>query len=251
MLRWQSAVFLAFTFCLPSVSAQERNVEKLAPVPFVGCKSDGQQGPQDAPAAAGVVEVEAGSASKLAYYDSQNGPGVLAPRGWYCFGTYGSAGSHLFVSPEPVPQKSLFSSDWKGFTGPAIQADSMSGGTSGRFGVARIIARVFPAYQEFARQVIAEGFEPAANFPFGPYPNDQLIYKSDHVVEYRTPPQTDGLGTASWLQKNDDGIGGVAILKGPETYLVKLTLRLPADQRGLESPIIDQFEKAWIDRPDH
>src|SRR5262245_1162119 len=71
-------------------------------VPFVGCKSDGQVGPLDAPD--GVeqgVRVSAEAASKLAYYKSEN-LGVLAPRGWFCFGTYGSGGYGIFVAPTPI-----------------------------------------------------------------------------------------------------------------------------------------------------
>jgi len=244
MLRWQSAAFLVLSIPVASAFAQDGSVAKLATVPFVGCASDGQIGPRPAPTTAVNVQVDPGVASKLAYYKSEIGPGALAPRGWSCFGTYGSAGSHLFVAPQPIPAQSLFSSNWHGFTGPVIQADNISGGTSGRFEVARVIARVFPTYREFARQVIAEGFEPASHFPFGPYPQDQLTYKTDWMVEYRTPPRTEGLGTYSRLQQNDDWIDGVAILQGPETYLTKLTLRLPADLDALQSPIRAQFEKA-------
>ena len=251
MRRWQSAAFLIFIFCLTSGFAQQRNVAKLSAVPFVGCKSDGQVGPLDAPSAGEVVEADAGIAGKLAYYKAENGPGVLAPRGWYCVGTYGSAGAHVFVTPQPVRPESLLSANAKSFTGPAIQADSMSGGTSGRFAVAQTVARVFPAHLEFARQVIQEGLFPASDFPMGPYPKDQLTYKSDHVVEFRTPPHTDGLGTASYLQANDHWIDGVAILGGPETYLMQLTVRMPADLHAIELPIVEQFEKEWVDRPDH
>jgi hypothetical protein len=243
MVRWQSVFLLALIFRLVSAFAQEGSVAKLAMVPFVGCPSDGQDGPLPAPTAAVNVQVDPSVAPKLAYYKTENGPGILAPRGWHCFGTYGSAGTHLFVAPQPIPAQSLFSSNWHRFTGPAIQADNISGGTSGRFEVARVIARVFPTYQEFVRQVIAEGIEPASHFPSGPYPKDQLTYKTDWMVEYRTPPHTEGLGTNSSLQKNDDWIDGVVILQGPETYLLKLAMRLSADLYALESPIRAQFEK--------
>ena len=248
MLRLLSTVSLALACCPTCAFSQEGTAAKLARVPFVGCASDGQVGPQAAPTAAEEIQIDASFAPKLAYYKSEEGPGVLAPRGWYCFGTYGSAGSHLFVAPEPIPSKSLFSPDWKGFAGAVIQTDSVSGGTSGRFSVAETIARVFPAYQEFVRQVIAEGILPATDFPVGPYPGDQLTYKSDRVVEFRTPPRTEGLGTHSRLQTNDDWIRGVYILEGPETDLLKLTMRLPANLRSLESPIQGQFEKEWRGR---
>ncbi len=243
MSRCQSAVFLALIFPLVSASAQEGSVAKLATVPFVGCLSDGQVGPLPAPTDAVKVQADSRVAPKLAYYKAENGPGVLGPKGWHCFGTYGSSGAQLFVAPQPIPQRSLFSSEGYRFTGPVIQADTISGGTSGRFGVARLIARVFPTYRDFVRHVIDEGIRPASDFPFGPYPTDRLEYKSDWMVEYRTPPHTEGLGTDSHLQKNDDWIDGVVILQGPETYLTKLTLRLPEDSNTLESAIRAQFEK--------
>ena len=50
---------------------------------------------------------------------------------------------------------------------------------------------------------------------FGPYSSDELVYKSDRVVEYRTPPRLEGLGTiTSRLKPSDRPIGGVATLLG-------------------------------------
>ena len=43
-----------------------------------------------------------GEASKLAYYQAEKGIGVLAPRDWHCFGTYGSGGDTLYVTPQPI-----------------------------------------------------------------------------------------------------------------------------------------------------
>ena len=130
----------------------------------------------------------------------------------------------------------------KGFTGPVIQISTEIGDTSGRFGVARTIARVFPSHKAFVRRVIAEGIEPASDFPSGPYPKDRLIYKSKEIVEYQTPAQTDGLGTQSRLQKNADPIRGVAILVGSDPDLVFLAARLPPNKADLASIIIRQVE---------
>ncbi len=105
-------------------------------VPFVGCKSDGQAGllkpPTDKSKDVSIVpEV----ARQLAYYKAEQGFGVLAPRGWNCFGTYGSGGSNLYITPQPINPALLLSDKWTGFTGPAIQLSGEDGGTSGRFGV--------------------------------------------------------------------------------------------------------------------
>jgi hypothetical protein len=138
----------------------------------------------------------------------------------------------------------LFSDSWKGFVGPVVQLSAEDGGTSGRFAVARIIARVFPAHWSFVRRVISEGIQPASNFPSGPYPNDKIVHKSNDLVEYQTPPQTEGLGTQSRLLKNTDPIRGVAMLVGlvkeGEPSLLFLAVRLPSEMTGLSSAIIQQ-----------
>ena len=74
-----------------------------AEIPTVGCPQDGQVGPQDAPSLPKtvLVAVPSGMVSRVAYYSASNasGQGVLGPKGWDCFGTYGSSGSQLFVVP--------------------------------------------------------------------------------------------------------------------------------------------------------
>lgn len=212
-------------------------------VPFVGCASDGQVGPQAVPIGKSKqVTISDKIAPRLAYYKAVYGPGVLAPRGWHCFSTYGSDGSNLFVSPEPIDTKALFSPDWKGFAGVAIQISVASGGTSGRFQVAKVIARVFPAYKSFAQKVIAEGLEPADDFPFGPYPTDKLTYRSKNVVEFVTPANDEGLGTDSHIVKNANSIEGVAMIIEGDTDLVQLSARLAAQDRDLIPTMIHQVE---------
>lgn len=212
-------------------------------VPFVGCASDGQVGPLKAPSGKGLpVAISAGMAKRLAYYKAEDGPGVLAPRGWHCFSTYGSNGASLFVGPDPIDSKTLFSLDWKGFTGPAVQISVSSGGTSGRFQVAKVIARVFPAYNTFAQNVIAEGIEPASDFPFGPYPGDKLTYHGKNVVEFETPANAQGLGTDSRLQMNASPIEGVAIIAGADTDLVQLSARIPTNDSDLIPYMVTQAE---------
>jgi len=212
-------------------------------VPFVGCASDGQVGPVKAPRGKSkVVSVAADVANRLAYYKAEQGPAVLAPRGWYCFCTYGSNGAALYVSSRPINKEDLFSANWSGFVGPVVEIGEESGDTSGRFGVARIIARVFPARKEFVDKVMQEEIEPENEFPFGPYPSDKLKYKSKEAVEYQTPAETDGLGTGWRLRKNGTPISGVAILVGPTPDLVFLAVRLPTRQADLTPAIIHQVE---------
>jgi hypothetical protein len=215
----------------------------LVSVPFIGCQSDGQTGPQPAPTGkARALRLPAAAAARLAYYSSSEGFGVLAPRGWYCFGTYGSGGDHINVSSEPINNKAVFEGGWKG--GFAVELHHRFGGTSGRFSVAEVIAHVFPAFRAFAINVMRE-IEPD-RLSFGPYPNDVLTYKGDTAVEYTTPPRTEGLGTYGALNENDDPIRGVAILvQTPEGVpdLIHLAVRLPTDMAELASIIVHQVER--------
>ncbi|MFZ0336780.1 MAG: hypothetical protein WAL45_02025, partial [Terracidiphilus sp.] len=210
---------------------------------FVGCASVGQVGPQAAPTGPSkALAVSPAVTQRLAYYKAEYGPGVLAPRGWHCFSTYGSDGSNLFVSPDAIDSQTLLSMDWKGFTGPVIEISVSSGGTSGRFEVAKVIARVFPAYKQFAQNVIAEGIEPASDFPFGPYPNDKLTDHRENIVEFETPANTAGLGTDSRLLPNAGLIDGVAIITGTDTDLIQLSARVSAKDRELIPLIVQQVE---------
>ncbi len=242
------ALLIATLCCAASTISSQTSPPNVS-VPFVGCKADGQVGPRNAPEGTSrFVSIPAETAQKLAYYKAVDGLGVLGPRGWYCLETYGSSGSYLFISPQPIDTKMVFSGKWEGFTGPAIQISDVYGDTSGRFRVAETIARVFPAHMGFTRKVIAEGIESAKDFPQGPYPNDKLTYRSKEVVEYQTPANTKGLGTDSRLKENSIPIDGVAMLVSEEPNfkepsLIFLAVRLPPDQAGLTHVIIQQTEK--------
>lgn len=108
--------------------------------------------------------------------------------------------------------------------------------------VAKVIARVFPAYSWFAERVIAEGIEPAGAFPSGPFPRDKLTFKSKRIVEFETPAGASGLGTDSWLQKSDEPIHGVAILFGEGPDLVQLFVRPTPETDDLVKAIIRPTE---------
>jgi hypothetical protein len=247
---FRCAVFALYVVALqPALPAQAPTApvqkESLPQVPFVGCKSDGQEGALDAPTGTGrAVNVSPEQAQQLAYYKAEYGAGVLAPRGWNCFATYGSSGSNLYVSPQSIDVKNILSDRWKGFSGPAIQLTIEDGGTSGRFAIARSIARVFPAHIEFAQKVIKEGNQPASSFPSGPFPTDKLTYKSKEIVEFETPANSDGLGTESALKKNADPIVGALVLSNlsGDVDLSRVTLRLPASLAQLSSAILQAVE---------
>ena len=241
-------VTLAFLFGSAQwVLAQPGDVKssgesKPARVPFVGCPSDGQVGPMDAPKGVSMsFPISPAAAKQLAYYQGANGPGVLGPRGWHCFETYGSSGEALLISPEAIDDGRIMGNDWKGFSGAAIEFSRSDGDTSGRFKVAEIMARVFPGHKQFVQRVVAEGLVPS--FESGPYPADRLTYRGKNMVEFQTPPNSKGLGTdASMLQPNNSPVSGVAILFGSTPDLLLLQVRLPAELQPLANDIIHQTE---------
>jgi hypothetical protein len=210
-----------------------------ASVPFVGCRSEGQADPINAPTGTSIlVSMSPEAAQRLAFYEAKVIEGVLAPRGWYCLGTYGSGGASLLVSPEPIDRAKLLS---RGLADSVVLIAYSSGGSSGRFAVAEMIARVFPAWRWFADQVY-KGYDQTA--PAGPYPKDRLNYKGKTIVEYETPAKTDGLGTGPLIEKNGSPINGVAILVGQTPDLVLLSVRLPVGLSKLTSEIVSQVERA-------
>ena len=219
-------------------------------IPYVGCSGDGQTGPYAAAKGSPKpVNLPLAMADELAWYE-YNGDaghfGTLGPRGWNCFATIGSNGWTLYVAPEPLDSAKLLEhKNWKGFTGPAIQLSGSDGGTSGRFEVAQVVARVFPAHRDYARGIIKEGFGPASDYPFGPFPSDHLTYKGKELVEFTTPAHRKGLGTMSWLLPSEEPITGFALLSiGPnvDTELLHLSFRLPPSLLSLGTTLIQQAE---------
>ena len=235
---------MAFGQSHKTVAPREASNQRVTVrVPLVGCSSDGQVGPLDAPTGTSVaVLASTEEVSRLAYYKSEKGIGVLGPQDWHCFGTYGSGGDTLYVTPQPISSATVFSNGPGISDGPAIVVAYRFGGTSGRFAVAEVIARVFPAYRSFARKVASEpGITP---FTPSPYPKDKLVYRSKALVEYRTPAQTEGLGTfSSAMSKGPLPIEGAAIIVGDEPDLALLSVRLPPELNRLTATLIRQFER--------
>lgn len=243
-----SLILICLCYLPVHLVAQSRNQSRrpeteLLPVPFVGCSADGQTGPVPAPKGASkLVQTRAEIAQRLAFYKSEYTIGVLAPRDWHCVASYGSSGSTLLVTPQPIKASDLLSQNWSN-SGPSVLLRQVNGGTSGRFEVAQLIARVFPARKAFAQQVISEGLVPASDFPFGPFPNDKLSYNDDTSVEYETPPRSQGLGTVGGLRPGEYAVRGVALLDGERfPNLLILAVRLSSEMQALKSPIIDDLE---------
>jgi hypothetical protein len=209
-------------------------------VPFVGCKSAGQANPVEAPVGeAKTVAMSTEKARELAYYKAEVSLGVLAPRGWFCLGVYGSSSAGLWMSPSVIDPKQVFSSKWNGFTGPVVALSGIDGGGSfGAYQVSRVVARVFPAHRSFLKGFLADGLE----LPIGPYPGDKLMYKSKDIVEYVTPARAEGLGTQFGVRSSANPIAGVAILTPPRMDLDLLSVRLPPNLAHLAPIIVRQVE---------
>ena len=143
------------------------------------------------------------------------------------------------VSPKPI-DRSLTASE--GVQGPVIEINHITRGNSGRYDIADVIARVFPAYRSHAVAILKDFDFPLALRPF---PTDVLTYRSKTVVEYTTPARADGLGTMnSWLKRNDSPISGVAILIGNPPDMLLLSVRLPPEVAPLKPAIVRGVERS-------
>lgn len=212
-----------------------------AEVPFAGCATSGQATTLEAPnGIATDVPVMADEAKDLAYYATANGMAVLAPRGWHCTGLHGSGGRALYVTPQPLEVV-------KGITGPAVVLDDVSHENSGRYEIAEILARLFPAYRAFARPILEDIEQP---MPRGPFQRDVLTYKSKTVVEFRTPARTVGMGTSySWLKPGSAPVTGTVILLGNPPDVLMLSLRLPPNLAHLAPAMTHYIEAEAPKRP--
>jgi len=246
MKRFTATILLAILSSIASPPQAQRDLtgNHDVKVPFVGCKADGQMGPQEAPKGKPVhVILPPYATNKLAYYQWEN-LGVLAPRNWNCFALYGSNGESLLVSPTPLNSDKLLAGNDNGFSGPAIQISVSLGETSGRFEVARVIARVFPQRQSFVRALIEahDGLLNDSDVVYGPFETDKLVRSDRNTVEFQTPANTDGLGTMSRLRKSADPISGVVMLTGETPDAIHLSVRLNPDQASLSPYIIQRLE---------
>ena len=215
-------------------------------VPFVPCKSDGQAGPVDAPEVIEkFVDIDPSAASKLAYYESAVTQGLLAPRGWHCFGLYGSSGSDFYVKPDPIDETHPFSQP--DFTGPVVLFSHTWGQGSGTFQVSQVVARAFPKRWDYGRRAV--DLYLASGITYGPFPSDKLTYKGDELIEYITAPNSSGLGTIALIKPSTQAIEGFALLQGQTPDLLMLAVRLPPKMRRLTSQIVKAVELEALTQP--
>jgi hypothetical protein len=163
--------------------------------------------------------------------------GVLAPRGWHCFEVHGSDQSILYVAPEPLSYERLQGRDK--LSGPAVTLSRTYGGTSGRFTVVPMIARLFPAHAGFIGEVEKMGFE-IGPLPDGPYPSDGLERLSPTEVRFTTPARSTGLGTVGALDARSGPVDGLIVLLPEEDMdLISLRVRLATEPAPIARTIMD------------
>src|SRR5262245_9766206 len=202
IMRW--AMMLTMTVALAGQGM-------LKEIPFVGCPSDGQAGPDDPPTGP-AKRVTVDEIPAIAFYKGEHAPGAFAPAGWHCRVWYGSSGSILVITPGSI--------DPPFFPPPTFQSDAVElsldeGGTSGRYEVAEKAAQFFPSVAaRFIAEVntsldkkIVVGGPPR-------YPNVRKL--SDVSAEFTTPPNTAGLGTEGYLKPTQTPISGVVVLDTPD-----------------------------------
>jgi hypothetical protein len=236
------------TLCL-FVTYLAFNSASAATVPFIGCPSDGQTGPEPGPTGDPVEVVLASkTAARIAYYRSISG-GVFAPRGWYCAGLWGSSGWILFVSPKPINPGAILTPS--GIKGPIVQVSFNLGETSGRIEAAKIMARYFPSQRTFVNEVIATylNIVPDSEYPLGPFPDDKFRGRGPRFVEYLTPADSNGLGTMSRLVPDDDPIYSAAILMDQDApdapSAMTVAVRLPPDMVDLAPVVLREAERQY------
>lgn len=212
-------------------------------VTFVGCRSDGQQGPQRAPKWRRTPRLPSDVARRLAYYAANDGPGVLAPRGWHCFGLLGSNGSTLLVTPSDLSSGNFFKEHHFTTKGNGVELEYSFGGTSGRWAVAHAIARYFPKHRDFIHQNF-QGLD-VGPLPSGPYPHDIFLRRTDTLVRYTTPPLTKGAGTAWVLGPSARPVDGLSMLVNEQgdVDLLQVKVRLPVGYRELAPTILGNAEQ--------
>jgi hypothetical protein len=233
-----SVVAISLVVALGARFALRRAAER---VPFIGCPGQGQLGFSASPSGeAKSVDVPATLARQIAYYTSDGGPGVFAPRGWRCRGWNGSNGAGIIVRPTAIDSMQF---PPRGIQGPGVTLDATTGQTSGRFDVADGVVRLFPAMAvPFVQAVKEEDPATASTFPKGPYPDDRIRYLDSTVAEFTTPPYTAGLGTAQYFAPSSEPVHGIGVLFISDSLppdLDLLRIRLQAGKDELERALLE------------
>jgi hypothetical protein len=215
-------------------------------VATVDCPANDQTGPARLQAADTMsVPLAPLPAGQIAFYRAEHSPGVYAPKGWSCRAWDGSNGSTLVVTPKRVEPPYF---PLPVITGPAVMIEASDATSSGRFHVAIVAAQLFPLIgSEFIARVRQEHLISDSSFDLESYPDDRLTYLSDRLVQYTTPPNRAGLGTAGMLEVSDLPVRGLTILtlESEANALTEVRVRLPAGLNAVAAAIV-QLETTCV-----
>jgi hypothetical protein len=116
------------------------------------------------------------------------------------------------------------------------------GGTSGRFDVAEVSARLFPKVMaDFIARVKAEGF-PSPDFSkIKPFPHDQYTYLTPKLVVFMTEAHQEGIGTGIFVPSENPVRGVVSLSPEGGRYpdLLQFHIRLSSSDDTLAQALID------------
>ena len=155
-----------------------------------------------------------------------------------------AAGAFTVVTPDVPPTDGDLAHT---LSGPGVEVEQRSGGTSGRFEVAEVSARFFPdLMRDFIRQVRDEKLIKDSALNVRPYPKDVLYPITENMIEFLTPAGRSGFGTEG-LAKSDLPINGVVAIADPhgEPSLLVLRIRLPAQQKALNTTLVSLEEACF------
>ena len=233
-------------FALAATGPSHRH-QPLVPVPFVGCPSDGQQGPQPVPKHGRVPKLPPSEAALLAYYvgpEIMGNLGVLAPRAWHCVALYGSNGSQVIVTQSIRRPDDFLSERTRPIRGPAVQIALSYAGTSGRFDVVPEVLRYFPRYRAYVTDELKSGLDFGV-LPSGPYKTDIVERRTAKYLRFTTPAKKTGEGTNSDLIPGKLPIRGIRKIVGSphEPDLIGVEVRLPPNLISLTDVILAQASK--------
>ena len=188
-------------------------------VPFVGCPREFGTGATPAPAGRPSVAVSLppNEAQELAFYGLDGGGGTLAPKGWSCVASMGTAGLTFIVTPQ------LIGDSPSGISGPGLIQVTFDGGTGSGF----------TEIQDYLRKMYpSAGHEKTGH--------DKLVYLNDHLVTFETPPNAQGLGTSELLLPSALPVYGYLQYDASgDSSLTLVQLRLPKKLNWLTKAILE------------
>jgi hypothetical protein len=241
------AAAVIFTLCLSCAASGAAEISEIQQrPPAVDCPVNDQPPPAKPQTGLSMaVPLDPRLSAQIAYYSAAHTPGVYAPKGWSCRAWDGSNGSILVVTPTriappyfPLPV----------ITGPGVVVQSSDAEGSGRFHVAIVAAQLFPLVgDEFIARVRQEHLIADSSFNAEPYPDDQVQYLSDRLVQFTTPPNRAGLGTDGMFETSDLAVRGLIILnlEDATNSLTEVRVRLAGGLNSIAAAIV-QLETTCI-----